>query len=219
MRGFGAEVADFRAAASVLAGYEAFSWSIFHWAGPKLYFIPNQAERPRWLTELVDDDEDEGTDANPRKEQDRAKSSDLTEQALRRIRHRTGAPRWTKKLTKLIERHLGFTGDIEPTDDIPEVITDLWEIILELDKAGKTDLKDRAKGDRRKARRKEKKAERKAKKDKKGKKKKRRESTSSSSLSSSGSSSSSSSSGSSSSSSSDGKKKKKGKGKDKGKGK
>ena len=68
VRGFGAEVADFGAAAAVLAGYEAYSWSTFHWAGPNSYFVPNQAERPRWLTELVDDDEDEGTDATPGKE-------------------------------------------------------------------------------------------------------------------------------------------------------
>ena len=92
VRAFGAEVAYFGAAASILVGYEAYSRSTFHWAGPNWYFVPNQTERPRWLKELVDEEEEDGADANPEKEHDRAKSSALTEQALRRARHRTGAP-------------------------------------------------------------------------------------------------------------------------------
>ena len=49
VRGFGAEVADFGAAVAILAGYEAYSWSVFSWAGPNSFFVPNQTERPDWL--------------------------------------------------------------------------------------------------------------------------------------------------------------------------
>ena len=101
---------------------------------------------------------------------------------------------------------MGVEGGAELPDEIPAIILDVWTIVLDVDDAGKRELKD-------KAWRNAKKAEKKAKKDKKGKKKRRHSDSSSSSSSSSSSTSSSSS----SSSSSSGKKKRKGKGKGKGK--
>ena len=221
VRAIGVEVKDFGAAAAILAGFEAYAWTTFHWAGPASHFAPNQSARPQGLGELVEEDEEEEGDASQEKGKGRTRSSDLTPKALSRARHRTGAPRWTKKLTKLIERHLEVDEETGELGDIPEVLQKIWEMILKLDDTGKEELKERARADKKKARRKEKKAEKKAKKGKGGKKKKRDYSSSSSSSSSDYSSSSSSSSG--SSSSSDGKKKKKkkrkSKSRDKGKGK
>ena len=83
---------------------------------------------------------------------------------------------WGPDITWAPEHHLGIDDGGEPPEDIPEVIQDIWDIILVLDKAGKEDLRDRERADWKKAWRKEKKAEKKAKKGKGkgGKKKKRR---------------------------------------------
>ena len=41
VRALGAEVKDFGAAAAILAGFEAYSWTTFHWARPASHFAPN----------------------------------------------------------------------------------------------------------------------------------------------------------------------------------
>ena len=121
VRSFGVEVKDFGGAAAILAVYEAFSWTIFHWAGPTSHFAPNPAPRPDWVTQLAEEvaaEEEEGT-TGQEKGKGRASSSDLTPKALRRVRRRKGAPGWTRKLTRLIERHLEVDEQTGEPVEIP----------------------------------------------------------------------------------------------------
>ena len=124
VRTFGVEVKDFGVAAAILAGYEAFSWTTFHWAGPSSYFAPNPAPRPDWVTQLAEEvaAEDEGETTDQGKGKGKASSSDLTPTALKRVRRRRGAPGWTKKLTRLIERHLEVDEQTGELVEVPEVL-------------------------------------------------------------------------------------------------
>ena len=73
---------------------------------------------------------------------------------------------------------MGLHGWDEQTGepgDIPEVLQEIWEVILKLDEDGKGELKERARADKKTGGRKEKKAEKKAKKGKGGKKKKKKD--------------------------------------------
>ena len=146
VRAFGVEVQSFGGAAAILAGYEAYSWNTFHWAGPSSHFAPNPAPRPDWIRELAEEvDAEDGEEATGQeKGKGKASSSDLTPKALRRVRRRKGAPRWTKKLTKLIERHLEVDEQSGDPVEIPEVLQEVWEVILKLDEDGKDDLKEMA---------------------------------------------------------------------------
>ena len=78
VRGFGAEAEDFAAAAAVLAGFETYSWTIIHWAGPSSSFAPNQTDRPAWLAKLVDDEEEEDEESAAEKTKDRTPATALS---------------------------------------------------------------------------------------------------------------------------------------------
>ena len=204
VRGFGVDVPDFGAAAAILAGYGTQQWVIVSWAGPQTGFVPNSAARPTWVANLVDDKEEADADAEDKDEDSTATEATpataMSPLTLKRLRKRKGAPRWSDKLAKLIQAHWGDVDGVGATVPASEI----WQVILGCDSAGKKHLKERAKEDKRKAKAKEKKAKGRAAKEKKAQKKgkKRRDSTSSSSSSDTPSSSSSSSSNSRSSSSS-----------------
>ena len=64
VRAFGVDVHNFGGAAAILAGYEAYSWTTFHWAGPSSHFAPNPAPRPDWIMELAEEvDAEDGEEA------------------------------------------------------------------------------------------------------------------------------------------------------------
>ena len=111
------------------------------------------------------------------------------------MRKRPGAPRWTQKLCRFLER-LMEAEDTENTTEVEDIIHDVWRILLDCDKSGKDALKakvkDHKKKEKQKERRRRKKEKRRAKKANKSAKSgksRRRGSGSDSSSSSSGSSS------------------------------
>ena len=66
----------------------------------------------------------------------------LNRNNLRRVRKRKGAPRWVRKLTKMVELMIK-----DSTEEVPwgVVAQDIWGIVMELDRDGTRLLKDEAK--------------------------------------------------------------------------
>ena len=109
VRGLGVDVPDYRAAAAVLAGYEAHEWVLVDWAGPR--FVPKSQPRAGWPKQLLAEEDEDGT-ANANKDEDpeadeTTHPTAMSPLTLKRLRRRKGTPRWSHTLTKLIEAHWG----------------------------------------------------------------------------------------------------------------
>ena len=116
---------------------------------------------------------------------------EMTTNILKRFRKRPGAPKWVRELCKmLLEKLENRKKSFEEMSD-GDMILEVWRVILHIDKAGKSWLKQNMKEERqrrkRKAKKKQKKERRRAKKETRkleGNKKKKRWMDSSDSLSS-----------------------------------
>ena len=196
---------DYTGAMRFLSAYEMFAdvmidFSLASWTKTLPPLIPEEIGAAR---ERV-----QGSAGRDSEKDDKEDKKDApTRKNLRRVKKRTGVPKWTIKLAKVITKLWG--EEEEP----PEAARMIWRVIIKLDANGRDHISKRAKEDKKKAKKKAKKDKKKKKKGKHSKKKKH-SSSSSDSSSNSSSSSLSSSSSSSSSSDSDKKKKKKKKGKE-----
>ena len=100
VRGLGVDVPDYRAAAAILAGYEAHEWVLVDWAGPR--FVPISEARLGWLKQLLAKEEEDDT-ADVEKDEDpeaegTAKPTAISPLTLKRLRRRKAPPRWSDKL-------------------------------------------------------------------------------------------------------------------------
>ena len=85
----------------------------------------------------------------------------LNRDSLRRVRKRKGAPKWVRKLSKMVETMAKNSAEEVPMGVIAQ---EIWGVIMELDKDGRRLLKDKAKNRKQREREKKKKAKAKAKK-------------------------------------------------------
>ena len=90
---------------------------------------------------------------------------------LRRVRKRKGAPKWVRKLTKMVD-----SMTKKSTEEVPLgiVAQEIWGIVMELDRDGRRLLKDEAKNKKQREKEKKKKAKAKAKKRTKKEQKRRK---------------------------------------------
>ena len=74
--------------------------------------------------------------------------SEMTANNLKRLRKRPGAPKWVHELCKmLLEKVENWEESFEDRSD-GDMILEVWRIILPIDKAGKSWLKQKAKEER-----------------------------------------------------------------------
>ena len=85
----------------------------------------------------------------------------LNKDNLRRVRKRKGAPKWVRKLLKMVETMAKNSAEEVPMGVIAQ---EIWDVIMELDKDGRRLLKDEAKNKEQREREKKTKAKAKAKK-------------------------------------------------------
>ena len=85
----------------------------------------------------------------------------LNRDNLRWVRKRKGAPKWVRKLSKMVETMAKNSAEEVPMGVIAQ---EMWDVIMELDKDGRRLLKDEAKNRKQREREKKKKAKAKAKK-------------------------------------------------------
>ena len=116
--------------------------------------------------------EEDGTTAGMELLSLREEPLGLNRDNLRRVRKRKGAPKWVRKMSKMVEAMAKSSAEELPMAVIAQ---EMWDVIMELDKDGRRLLKDEAKNRKQREREKKKKAKAKAKKQAKKEQKRRKQ--------------------------------------------